>query len=330
MMLVGAGSIAPAGMAFASAPGPSAGSGSVGIRLVPLAGAASGDTLASSYVVGRLAPGTGLTRSVEIDNTTRATLDVSVYPAAAGIVGGRFAFAPGKGGNELSSWTSVSRDLIRLAPGTEAFDTVTIGVPGRASSGQRYGVIWAEVSTTPATGGGVTLVNRVGVRMYLSIGPGGGPSSGFDIGPLTAGRSTSGHRFVAATVHNSGQTTLDISGNLALSDGPDGLRAGPFAATLGTVMAPGVSEPVTVQLDSVLPRGPWQADLSLTSRPLHHSAVDVITFPPDSAVGRDRVAAGLPMLPLVMMVLLVILGIVALGFLVSRRRIWRTHAVGTP
>jgi hypothetical protein len=269
-----------------------------------------------------------LTRSVEIDNATHSIIDVSVYPTAASIVRGRFAFAPGSSGNDLSGWTSVSNDLIRLAPGTEAFDTLTISVPGSASSGERYGVLWAEVSATPAAGSGVTLVNRVGVRIYLSIGPGGGPSSSFTIGPLTAGRSKSGERFVAATVHNSGQSTLDISGNLALSNGPDGLRAGPFAAKLGTVMASGVSEPVTVQLDSVLPRGPWRADLSLMSGPIRDSAVDTITFPPDTVVANPRVTVGFPMLLLVVIVLLAMLVLTALGLLVSRRRIWRIRAGG--
>lgn len=327
LVLVGAGAIANPNVAFASPPSQSAtGSGSVGIRLVPLAGASPDDPLASSYVVDRLAPGTSLTRSVEIDNTTRSYIDVSVYPAAASIVRGHFTFAPSEAGTELSGWTSVGRDLLRLAPGAQASDTLTIRVPGRASSGGRYGVLWAQVSATPAAGGGVTLVNRVGVRMYISIGLGGGPSSGFTIGPLAAGRSPSGRQFVVAMIHNSGQSTLDLSGNLALSNGPDGLRSGPFAATLGTVIAPGVSEPVTVRLDSVLPRGPWRADLSLTSGLLHHSAVDTITFPANTVVATPRVTVGFPMLVLVVIVLLVLLTFAALALIAARRRLWRMQA----
>ena len=78
--------------------------------------------------------------------------------------------ASGRGSNELSRWTSVSQDVVRFARGSEAFDTVTINVPSDASSGERYAVLWAEVSAPPT--GGIALVNRVGVRMYLSIGPG--------------------------------------------------------------------------------------------------------------------------------------------------------------
>jgi hypothetical protein len=331
LVFIGVGAIGTPSVAFASPSNqPASGSGSVGIRLIPLAGASPNDSLGSSYVVDRLAPGASLTRSVEIDNTTHSIIDVSVYPAAASIVRGSFAFAPSNGGNELSSWTSVSHDLVRLAPGAEALDTLTISAPAGASSGERYGVLWAQVSATPAAGGGVTLVNRVGVRMYVSIGPGGGPSSSFTVGPLTAERSTSGAQFVVAKVHNTGQSTLDITGNLALSNGPDGLRAGPFAATMGTVVAAGVSEPVTVQLDSVLPRGPWRADLSLTSGLLQHSAVDLITFPPHPVVAKARVADGFPMLLLVGITLLVMLGIAALGPLIIRRRIWRMGPMSTP
>jgi hypothetical protein len=273
-----------------------------------------------------MAAGARLTRSVELDNTTRSIVDVSVYPAAASIVRGRFAFAPARDGNDLSSWTSVSHELVRLAPGTKAFDTLTIIVPVGAQSGERYGVLWAQVSTTPAAGGGVTLVNRVGIRMYLSIGPIGGSPSGFTIGPLSAGRSRSGQPFVAANVHNTGKSTLDMSGSLTLSDGPDGLRAGPFVATVGAIVAPGVFEPVTVHLLANLPRGPWQADLSLASGALHHSAVGRISFPPIAAASNSP--AAFPTLLLLETVLLVVLAGVAFALLVSRRRVTRMTMLG--
>ena len=224
-VLAGAAAIVPMSSAFASPPGRSpAVPGSVGIRLVAVAGASPRNPLASSYVVERLAPGSRLTRQVEIDNDTDRSVDVSVYPAAASVVRGSFVFASGRSGNDLSSWTSVSQDVVRLARGSEAFDTLTINVPSSASSGERYAVLWAEVSAPPA--GGITLVNRVGVRMYLSIGPGGAPPSNFAVGSLTAERSATGGSVVVAHVHNSGQGTLDLSGTLMLTDGPDGLPPG--------------------------------------------------------------------------------------------------------
>jgi hypothetical protein len=315
-LLLLAGILVPASSAFAAGQ-PASGADSIGIRLIALPGT-SPDALARSYVVDQLAPGASVTRTVEIDNTTSATADISVYPAGASIVGGNFSFGAGTDQDELSSWTSLSNDVVRLAPGTEATDTLTIKVPANASSGQRYAVLWAQVSSRPATAGGVKEVNRVGVRMYVSIGPGGAPPSNFAIGSLAAERSSSGTRLVVATVDNTGQSTLDITGDVALSRGPGGLRAGPFAATLGTVLAPHTSELVTARIDSALPRGPWRADLSLASGRTQRSAVGTITFPRNTAVA----SAGSHLRTLVvilLLALLVIAGLVLFFVLLGRR-----------
>jgi hypothetical protein len=190
-------------------------------------------------------------------------------------------------------------------------------VPTNASSGEHYAVLWAQLSSRPAIAGGVAEVNRVGVRMYVSIGPGGAPPSSFAIRSLVAERSSTGARLVVATVDNTGQSTLDISGNVGLSRGPGGLRAGPFAATLGTVLAPHTSELVTARIDSALPRGPWRADLSLASGRTERSAVATITFP------RSPVAKAGSRLPtlvvVVLLALLVIAGLVLFFVLLGRR-----------
>ena len=331
VILAGAAAIVPLSSAFASSPGRSpAVPGSVGIRLVAVAGASPRNPLASSYVVERLAPGTRLTRQVEIDNDTDRSVDVSVYPAAATVVRGSFAFGSGRSSNELSSWTSVGHNVVRLARGSEAFDTLTVNVPSGASSGERYAVLWAEVSAPPTVAGGITLVNRVGVRMYLTIGPGGAPPSNFAIGPLTAKRSATGGSVVVTTVHNSGQGTLDLSGNLMLTHGPDGLRAGPIAATLGTLLAPGASEPVAVQLGSELPRGPWRADLGITSGSLERSAVATITFPRGNGGAKSPRAPGLSTLALVAAALFVVAVMVALALLLSRHRRTVTVTAAAP
>ena len=181
------------------------------------------------------------------------------------------------------------------------------------SSGPRY------PARDPAAGG-VTLVNRVGVRMYVSIGPGGAPPSKFAIGSLTAERSATGEPLVVATIHNSGERTLDISGNLTLSRGPGGLSAGPFPVGLGAGLAPGDSKTVTVQLDKQLPRGPWRAHLRLRSGPIHRVAEATITFPPLAAPTGARAVPGESSRPMLVTVLLVFLTAAALAFLLFRRR----------
>ncbi len=310
----------PATKALASpGVGPSATTGGIGIQLVAAAETPPADPLARNYVVDQLSPGASIRRIIEISNTTHANADVAVYPAAAAIVGGSFQFAPGRTQDALCSWASVRRGILHLAPGTEATDTLTINVPTNAVSGQYYGVVWAQVSSPPPPGGGVTLTNRVGVRMYLSVGLGGALPSNFVIGALTAKRSSTGKPLVATTVHNSGQATLDITGNLMLSNGPGGLSGGPFAVKVGLVLAPGVSEPATVALDSGLPRGPWRADLSLVSGLTKRTAVATITFPSNAATKTPGMKVGLPAL-LVVIALFVLLGITATALGVSRRR----------
>jgi hypothetical protein len=321
LLVVGSLLTVPTSSAFASsAYGSTANSGSVGIRLIAAATTAPGNRLANTYIVDRLAPGTTLIRRVEIDNDTEANLDVSVYPAAASVVRGSFVFAPGHNGNDLSSWASLSHTELRLAPGGEALDTITVAVPENASSGPQYGVLWAQVSARPTVAGGLTLVNRVGVRMYLSVGTGGAPTSNFTIGYLRAEHSATGESLVVSTVHNSGHGTLDLSGDLWLSHGPDGLRAGPIAASLGAVLAPGVSEPVTVGLTSGLPRGPWRVVLSLSSGSLERSANATITFPSNVGAVTASTTSGFP-LPIVLMAALFLLVLLAaLALMTFRRR----------
>jgi hypothetical protein len=194
LTLIAGGVIAPASNAFAATPHQSAPApGSIGIRLIGPPGGPGANPLARLYVVDRLAPGTTIRRRVEISNTTRAVANVTIYPAAASIVKGAFEFASAVNGqDELSTWTSVTRHTVRLAADTTAVDTLTIKVPREASPGQRYAVLWAQVSAPSATDH-VLLVNRVGVRMYLSIGPGGAAPPGFKVSFLTARRSAADH-----------------------------------------------------------------------------------------------------------------------------------------
>jgi hypothetical protein len=316
-------SIVPESTAVAAPPSQaSPGSGSIGIRLVAVPGASPDGSLASSYIVSRVAPGSSIVHSVEIDNTTRASADVSVYPAAASIVRGSFSFAPGHGANELSRWTSVNHGVLLLAPDSELLDTLRISVPTDSSPGERYAVLWAEVSESPPTAGGVELVNRVGIRIYLSVGPGGAPPSNFTVSALTAKRSSTDAPLVTATVRNTSQTMLDI-GSLMLSRGPGGLGAGPFPVTMPSILPPDDSELVTVPLNKELPLGPWHASLRLTSGLVHRSATATITFPHNVVAGRGPVGTKFPLLVPVVFGLLLLLAITALALLASRRRIVR-------
>lgn len=252
--------------------------GSIGLRLTNVPSNELNDPRARIYIVDHLSPGMVTTRQIEVSNTTTSTLHVVLYPAAATIANGSFLGAAGHTPNAVSLWTSVSPGSADIPSGRNVTAIVRIAVPRGTTSGERYGAVWAQVSSTPIAGNGITQVSRVGIRIYLSVGLGGPPASNFTITSLTAERSPGGQPIVLAKVHNTGGLALDMSGSLRLLAGPSGLSAGPFPATLGTTVAIGDTEPVTIRLDKQLPAGPWDAMITLQSGLIRHSAQATITF----------------------------------------------------
>jgi hypothetical protein len=267
-----------AASAFAAARPPLAARG-IGIQLVGSAASFPLDPLARIYITGEFAPGSTSARQIAITNTTRQAQTISLYSAAASMHRGAFTFAPSRTQNELSGWTSVSHPVLRLVAGATAVETVTIRVPARASAGERYSVVWAAVTAPSARAGGVNLVNRVGVRVYLSVGSGGAPPVRFVLGRPRATRSGAGKPVVVTSVRNGGEGTIALRGTLVLSGGPGGLRAGPFPLRLARPLAPHSSRRITLQLNTRLPRGPWHVQITLTSGSAQRSSSATIMFP---------------------------------------------------
>ena len=253
--------------------------GGIGVQLLEVPLAAAADPRARIYIIDHLHPGTVIHRRIEVSNTTSSSVHVVMYAAAATISQGAFVGDAAHTPNELSSWTSVVPNTSNVPSGAHAIATVTIAVPHNAPPGEQYGVVWAETRSAPPAGGGITQVSRVGIRLYLSIGPGGAPASNFTIDSLTGKRSPDGQPEVVASVHNTGGRALDMSGTLRLSAGPGGLNAGPFAANLGTTLAIGATEPITIMLDKQIPDGPWHALVTLRSGLVQRSARATINFP---------------------------------------------------
>jgi hypothetical protein len=253
--------------------------GSLGVQLLDVPTTAIRDPRARLYIVDHLAPGTVIHRRIQVSNSTASTTNVAIYPAAATIAKGTFLGATGHTKNELSTWTSVRPGAPGIRAGARRTAVVTIRVPRDAAPGERYGVIWAETRSAPPTGDGITQVNRVGIRLYLSVGPGGPPAANFKIDSVTAKRSPDGRPMVLASVHNTGGRALDMNGTLRLHDGPGGLNAGPYPADLGVSLAIGDTETVRIVLDKRLPPGPWHAQVNLRSGLLSRNARATITFP---------------------------------------------------
>jgi hypothetical protein len=203
-------------------------------------------------------------------------LHVSVYPAAATISDGTFRFDAGRTQNDMTTWVSVSRGALTMAPHTNATLVATVAVPRNAPSGSQYGMIWAQVSSSGA--GNVTLVSRVGIRLYLSIGQGGAPPSNFTLGTPVASRTSAGAPVIRVPVDNTGGLALDVKGTIRLSGGPGGVSAGPFAASTIVTLAPGQSAPALFKLSSSLPNGPWQATFTMVSGLLTKTVKATIDF----------------------------------------------------
>ena len=255
----------------------------LGIRLLEAPTERHDDPRARVYMIDRVAPGGGFSRRIEVSNGESKPMDVELYPAAAGIAGGAFSIRGRGVPGEVPLWTTISPSSAHLAPGGRAQATVTVKVPPNTAPGEYYGGAVVE-RPAQSSSKGVTVALRVGIRMYLSVGPGGEPPSDFTIDTLTAERAPTGEPLVLAQVHNTGGRALDMSGQLRLSKGPGGLSAGPFNATLGTTLGVGQSEPVTVKLDKALPAGPWLARIDLASGLVKRAATATITFP-DSGNG---------------------------------------------
>ncbi|WP_354645330.1 hypothetical protein [Kitasatospora camelliae] len=200
---------------------------------------------------------------------------------------------------------------------------VGIRVPPKASEGERYAVLWAQVAGRAGPAGNVRLVNRVGVRIYLDVGPGGEPPSDFQIEELTPARAADGTPMVVAKVHNTGKRALDLTGSLSMTDGPGSLSAGPFKANLGTTLGVGETEPVDVPLDRQLPNGPWHVRLTLASGLVERTVTATLTFPTGSRNGapvKPRTADGASMIPGLTVGMAVVVALAACGYGLVRRR----------
>lgn len=264
--------------------------GGIGLRLLDAPVSAKDDPRARVYIVDHLAPGTEIERRIEVTNTTGSAQEVVLYPSAATIDEGTFVGSAGKAVNELASWTSVTPGTTSVPAGEAQTALVKITVPDDAAPGEQYGVVWAEARSDSADGGGVVQVSRVGIRLYVSVGPGGAPAADFQIDAMTAERTDDGAPVVTASVQNSGGRALDMKGTLELTNGPGGLAAGPFPAELGSTLAIGDTGSVRVTLDERLPDGPWEAVITLESGLTERSASATITFPVSGAAPPVAVA----------------------------------------
>ena len=297
--------------------------GGIGLRLTEAPVSAGEDPRARVYIVDHLAPGAVIERRIEVSNSTASSQHVVLYAAAASIEDGSFVGAAGHTANELSSWISVTPAEMDVATKSALAASVIVAVPADAAPGEQYGVVWAEARSEPGSDGGVAQVSRVGIRLYVSVGPGGAPAADFTIDSLTASRSRDGLPVVSASVHNTGGRALDMNGSLLLTAGPGGLSAGPFGVDLGRTLAIADTQSVHITLDERVPSGPWDASITLASGSTQRTVEATITFPDEgTVVAVDTRATGTTTLwvPFALVGMVMLLAVCGIGIAVWRRR----------
>lgn len=311
--------------------------GDLAIRLLDIPANTQNDPRARTYIIDRLAPGGEIKRRIQVENNTATAQTVHLYSGAARIEGGVFVGEDAGVRNDLSTWTTLAEPEVKLGPGESAEVLATIKVPGDAPEGEQYGAVWAEMRGA-ADKGGVVQASRVGIRVYLSVGPGNGPPADFSIASLKPSRGQQGDPQISALVTNTGGRALDITGELSLTGGPGGLSAGPFSVQSSTTVAPGENQNVTFTLPKELPNGPWTAGLKLKSGLLEREASAPVTFP-DAGPGETIVpiqAESNQWLPVAAIAAALLIALIATALLIQRRnRLHRTvlaqenHEAGT-
>ncbi|MGC4748277.1 hypothetical protein ACLQ28_21875 [Micromonospora sp. DT201] len=249
----------------------------INLQLLDIPAKRAEDPRARVYIIDHLKPGAMISRRVEVRNDSPESQKIELYAGAASVENSAFTIPDGRTGNELSGWIKLKTPAVELAPGERETVAVDITVPKTASKGERYAAIWAQVTSGTKKSGNVVQVHRVGIRVYLDIGPGGEPPTDFRIGDLGAERGVGEFPVVTANVTNTGERALDMTGRLTLNKGA--VQAGPFKVTNGVTILPGQSGKVRIEVNQSLPAGVWDVQVLLASGLVERKAEGRITLP---------------------------------------------------
>ncbi|GLY23004.1 hypothetical protein Misp04_27360 [Micromonospora sp. NBRC 101691] len=293
----------------------------ISIRMLDIPAARVKDPRARAYIVDHLKPGTTIHRRVEIQNSSPERQHIELYAAGATVRENVFTASDGRGGNELSSWVRTEVPSLDLPAGARRAVKVTISVPRSASRGERYAALLAQVTKQPTDGSNIGQIRRVGVRIYLDVGPGGEPPTDFRIDGLAAGPGPGEWPVVTARVHNTGQRALDMGGALSLSRESGTAKLGPFVVTTGVTILPGQSGQVSAEVTEPLAPGRWTARLVLTSGTVEREVEGTLTFPvPVEATAVEPAGRTGLALPVVVGAVLAVAGTLLAWHLIRRRR----------
>ncbi|HEX2040054.1 MAG TPA: hypothetical protein VHF47_10030 [Acidimicrobiales bacterium] len=262
-----------------------------------------------SYVVRTVAPGIGFDDRLEARNLTDAPLDLVVEPVDA-VVTADGSFAPGTTTTAEGGWLRVTPERLRVPARGSVRVALRVDVPADAAPGDHIAAVVVRKAETPS-GPGVHVVNRVGVRVYLTVTPPAAPTPrrAFEFRALR----WTGERTFAADVANVGDLLVEPLGTLTIARGD-------FATTvevpvLGTV-PPGAVTTLPVRSDGSLERGTYEARLRLQLVQGGEAQEQRVTFTVAGAASTDEEDDGLPWLPVLVAVAALAL---VVGFAVRRR-----------
>jgi hypothetical protein len=119
------------------------------------------------YLVLRLDPGSTVVREVAVSSTVSRPIEVPLLAVDARTISGEFRTL-----DETPDWLAVAPSIMHFdaVPAGQLIEeaaTVTITVPSSARPGTLEAAVVAVAP--PSEGGNVRVVNRVGLRVYLTI-----------------------------------------------------------------------------------------------------------------------------------------------------------------
>lgn len=292
-------------------------------------------------------PGTQIIDSVLITNSGTTAAEFLIYATDAINEYETGAFSLLKRDEEptdVGAWITTASDKLTIEPGQQATVPFNLLVPSDATPGDHVaGIVAAVLTKSEQEGSVVTIEQRVGARVYLSVS--GVPEVGVETSGLTSGFSPSLNPFAPGTVsvsydlRNTGNLRLDVNQQIQI--------AGPFGIPLGTHTPDPLSELLprqTVRVTAEIPAigalllawstvtltpgpigtaGEVESD-STEPSPAATPAADATETPVDGAVAEEdlivfqTVSATTMTLAVSWTLLLVVILVAAAGYLVWR------------
>ena len=209
-----------------------------------------------SYVVRTVAPGTGFDDRLEARNLTDGPIDLVVEPVDAAVTPDG-SFAPGTTSTAEGGWLRVTPSRLRVPARDSVRVALRVDVPADATPGDHIAAVVVRKAEAPSSSG-VQVVNRVGVRVYLTVTPPAAPTPrrAFEFRALR----WKGARNFEADVANVGDLLVEPLGTLTIARGDFDTTVD--VPVLGTV-PPGAVTALPVRTTGELEPGTYDARLRL-------------------------------------------------------------------